>query len=199
MEFLIAFMPIFTLFMGLLQIMVLYSARIMTQHAATRAARTASVVIDDDPRYYDGDERGSLVGPSASAGELALAYRRHMGEGSGPLLMSRRASIEVSAMLALLALTPRDPSGMGDPSGDSIDRRAGYTRAFVDVAILDGRDGSPATEIRDGDVRVRVTYRYPCAIPFAGPLVCGGMSNETVAEATLHNHRADYPYLGPSE
>jgi hypothetical protein len=198
-EFLIAFMPIFTLFMGLLQIMVLYSARIMTQHAATRAARTASVVIDDDPRYYGGEDRGSLAGPSASASERAAAYRRHMGEGVGPVLMSRRASIEVSAMLALLAITPRDPSGMGEPAGDSVDRRAVYTRSFVDVEILEGRSGPPATQIGDEDFRVRVIYRYPCAIPFAGPLVCGGMSNETVAEAILHNHRADYPYREPSE
>jgi len=194
-EFLLAFMPILLLFLGLLQITVLYSARVLTQHAANRAARTASVVIDDDPGYYLGEERGFLAGPPASASQLARAYRRHMGAGSGPVLASRRATIELSALLALLAVTPRDPTGTGDVGGDGVDRRAGFTRDFVDVDVLRAADGSPATVVGDEDVRVRVTFRYPCAIPVAGPMVCGGSDNETVAEATRRNHRADYPYL----
>lgn len=192
-EFLLAFLPIFTLFMGLLQIIVLYGARVMTQHAATRAARTASVVIDDDPAYYLGEERGFVGGQRASAEDLARSYRRHLGIDSGSVVTTRRAAVEISAMLALLAITPRDPSGRGNPSGDSIDARARTTREHVDVEVMSS-SSVPISLVEDQDVRVRVTFRYPCAIPFAGPLVCGGMTNETIAEATLHNHRADYPY-----
>lgn len=195
-EFLLAFMPILTLFLGLLQIMVLYSARVLTQHAATRAARTASVVVDDDPAYYDGEPRGFVSGPPATAAQLARAYRRHMGSGAGPVIASRRATIELSAMLALLAVTPRDPSGGGDGSGDSLDNRSRLTREFVSVDILHARDNAPATTLASEDIKVRVTFRYPCAVPFAGAIVCDRMRDETVAEATLHNHRADYPYLG---
>jgi hypothetical protein len=193
-EFLLAFMPIFTLFMGLLQIAVLYAARIATEHAAARGARSAAVVLDDDPAYYAGEERGFVGGRPASAGELAQAYRRHTGGASGMGVSSRRAAIEIAAMLALVGITPRDPSGGGDGAGDSLERRADHTRRYVRVAIL-GADGRPATTMGDEDVRVRVTFDYPCAIPFAGPLVCGGMTSEIVAEARLHNHAAAYPYM----
>ena len=84
----------------------------------------------------------------------------------------------------LLAITPRDPSGRGNPSGDSIDARARTTREHVDVEVMSS-SSVPISLVEDQDVRVRVTFRYPCAIPFAGPLVCGGMTNETIAEATL--------------
>lgn len=194
-EVLLAFLPLFTLFMGLLQISILYSVRLLTQHAATRAARTASVVLDDDPRWYAGEERGAVTGAHVAAAELAQAYRRHAGAGSGAWPMSRRATIETSAMLPLLATMPRDPTGQGRADEVSLTERAANLRERVRVEILHAATGGGAVRVGDEDVRVRVTFAYPCAIPFAGRLVCSGGRSTVVAEATLHNHRAEYPYL----
>jgi hypothetical protein len=54
-EFLIAFLPVFTFFLCLIQLGLLFAVREVTEHAATTAARAAAVVIGDDPKRY-GDE-----------------------------------------------------------------------------------------------------------------------------------------------
>ena len=58
-EFLLAFVPLFTLFLGIAQLVLLWGGRLVVGHAASRAARTASVVLDDDPRYYDHEPRNA--------------------------------------------------------------------------------------------------------------------------------------------
>lgn len=54
-EFLLAFLPTFLLFLGLIQSGLLFTARLFVDHAATNAARAAAVVIGDDPKRYDGE------------------------------------------------------------------------------------------------------------------------------------------------
>lgn len=56
-EFLIAIMPIFVLFLGIVQYALLSVAQLVVQHAAVAGVRAASVVLDDDPALYDGAER----------------------------------------------------------------------------------------------------------------------------------------------
>lgn len=51
-EFLIVLMPVFVLFLGLLQLSLLFSAKLLVEHAATEGARAAAVVFGDDPRSY---------------------------------------------------------------------------------------------------------------------------------------------------
>ena len=52
-EFLIAFLPVYTFFLCLIQLALLFAVRLVTEHAAVDAARAAAVVIGDDPRRYD--------------------------------------------------------------------------------------------------------------------------------------------------
>ncbi len=67
-EFLIAFFPIFTFFLGLIQLADLHQANIVTHHAAVMAVRTAIVVLPDDGQYYnntapnhfDGERRDAI-------------------------------------------------------------------------------------------------------------------------------------------
>src|SRR4051812_13001323 len=54
-EFLIAFLPVFTFFLCLLQLGLLFAVRLVVEHAATNGARAAAVIIGDDPHTY-GDE-----------------------------------------------------------------------------------------------------------------------------------------------
>ena len=51
-EFLIAFLPVFTFFLCLLQLGLLFAVRLVVEHAATNGARAAAVIIGDDPKRY---------------------------------------------------------------------------------------------------------------------------------------------------
>src|ERR1041384_1379951 len=51
-EFLIAFLPVQVFFLCVMQSAILYSVRLVTEHAALNAARAAAVVIGDDPAQY---------------------------------------------------------------------------------------------------------------------------------------------------
>jgi hypothetical protein len=53
-EFLIAFLPIFVLFLSLTQLVLIELANLVAKHAAVTAARAAMVVLPDDPGQYGG-------------------------------------------------------------------------------------------------------------------------------------------------
>ena len=54
-EFLIAFLPLFVMFMSLVQLAFVVVANIATKNAAVAAVRAAVVVLPDDPAFYDGE------------------------------------------------------------------------------------------------------------------------------------------------
>jgi len=60
-EFLIAFLPVYTFFLCLLQLALLFAVRLVTEHAAENAARAAAVVIGDDPKRYNGEKINRLT------------------------------------------------------------------------------------------------------------------------------------------
>lgn len=66
-EFLFAFVPLFLLFLGICQLALLHTARLIVQHAAFAAARSAIVVLHESPDSYDGAERGHLSRGRADA------------------------------------------------------------------------------------------------------------------------------------
>jgi Flp pilus assembly protein TadG len=59
-EFLIAFFPLFLLFLALCQLALIGSAEAIVRHAAYAAIRSAIVTLEDDPERFDGADRGSL-------------------------------------------------------------------------------------------------------------------------------------------
>jgi len=61
-ETLIAFVPLFTLFLGIVQYALLAAAQLVIHHAAVAGVRSASVVLDDDPARYERTERLSIAG-----------------------------------------------------------------------------------------------------------------------------------------
>lgn len=52
-EFLIAFLPVFVFFLCLLQLALVFSAKLVVEHAATVSARAAAVVFGDEPGPYN--------------------------------------------------------------------------------------------------------------------------------------------------
>jgi hypothetical protein len=201
-EFLLAFVPIFTLFLGISQLVLLWGGRLVVGHAASRAARAAAVVLDDDPRYYDREPRNAAGGRSLETSDL-LAALAHLGHGGGTTpgarsgVLSRRATIELAAALTVTPLVTRSgaQSVRDNLVRDSLADVAARVRADLDVAI----DGvvPEARTTRDDvaePVTVTVRYRYGCGVPVTRMLVCPGGTKELVGRATLPNHRAALEY-----
>lgn len=74
-EFLIVFLPLFVLFMSLVQFAFVQVANIVTKHAAMSAARAAAVVLPDDPAFYDEVPVNKAAGARRSAIEAAARAR----------------------------------------------------------------------------------------------------------------------------
>ncbi len=60
-EFLIAFFPLLVIFLGICQLALIASARLVVQHAALAAARSAIVVLEDSPDDFGGAGKGKLT------------------------------------------------------------------------------------------------------------------------------------------
>ena len=59
-EFLIVFLPVFTFFLCLLQLALLFTVRLVTEHAALTAARAAAVIIGDETKRYGNEPPNQL-------------------------------------------------------------------------------------------------------------------------------------------
>jgi Flp pilus assembly protein TadG len=74
-EFLIVFLPLFVLFMSLVQFAFVEVANLVTKHAAVTAARAAIVVLPDDPAFYEEVPVNKPTGGRKEAIEAAAKAR----------------------------------------------------------------------------------------------------------------------------
>lgn len=74
-EFLIVFMPIFVMFMSLVQFAFVQTANLVTKHAAVQAARAAIVVLPDDPNFYGNVPVNKVAGDRKTIIEAAARGR----------------------------------------------------------------------------------------------------------------------------
>jgi hypothetical protein len=143
-EFLIAFLPVYVFFLCLLQLAVLFSVRLVTEHAAISAARAAAVVLAErNPRRYGAEKPHSF---SSSNGPRHDAIRN----------------------AALLSLSPFILNGFIDtvtvsfPAGD---RPLGSAqRGNLKV--------SPMSDHKVPKVRVRLEVEALCRIGIANLIAC---------------------------
>ncbi|MFN9809219.1 MAG: TadE/TadG family type IV pilus assembly protein, partial [Deltaproteobacteria bacterium] len=113
-EFILSFIPLLFMFLGILQMGMLYAASLAVQHAAVTATRAAAVVLDDDPQNYGGQERLTTVGEESggAAEEEALGGLFGGAGGGGGALgggesgSARHATIRYAAMVPLIPVTP---------------------------------------------------------------------------------------------
>lgn len=87
-EFLIVFLPLFVLFMSLVQLAFVSVANLVTKHAAVTACRAAIVVLPDDPAFY-GNVPVNKVDGERKAAILAAARTRLMAVSTFPLVELR--------------------------------------------------------------------------------------------------------------
>ena len=185
-EFLVVILPFLILILGIIQLVMLYVAATLTQHAADQAVRAAVVVLDDDPRFYGGAPRNSLHG-GALASDPVDDYLERLGFGgdrSGTVTGSARLqAIRGAASMALLPIsppvTPSEKSSVDDVlGGGRPESHAGgsarYNRAAVAVTFptLPGASVLRDRFDIDDDVTVRVTYLYHCGVPLARYVIC---------------------------
>lgn len=199
-EFLLAFIPLFFLFLGMVQMGLMYGADLAVRHAAVNAARAAMVVIDDDPQGYDGEGRRSFESDGNRRDTVVRRVIEAMiGGGSSPVsrppsIDSQRFSdIHSAASVPLLPFAPfidvRNLSDMGNENvlraiGTVPEGRAAFGLVYNESALNVtfprepvSREFRTSWDAPDDDgvstaVTARVTYLFHCAVPLVNRLMC---------------------------
>lgn len=176
-EFLLAFLPVQIFFLCLIQSAILYTVRLVTEHAAITAARAAAVVLADkkDQKLYGNDDVHT------------------MAEGTG----GRREVIRNAAIMTMAPLILKGVVTSVDVFFPPADRPNGEqpngTLKF-----------QPMHENTVTKLRVRVEVDAACRIGFASQIVCngwlqsigGGQVNKLLLPTRKVKAEAIYPYQG---
>ncbi len=156
-EFLLAFFPLLILFFSVCQLALIASARLVVEHAAQSAVRSAIVILDEPPGAFGGAPRGDLsqgqIGPDSSAeallaalgvniqvpggastvGGALAAVGNVIGGAGGEQAGARMDPIRTAAYFPLLALAPRPSTLLGSDAqslGDSLPEGFGGRMQF---------------------------------------------------------------------
>jgi len=190
-EFLIAFVPLWLFFLCVVQLALVARASLMVKHAADSAARSAAVVLPDDPAEYGGEPKMSLDRNSLAMDDLVAAMNQ-LSESlrrSSPNSLTSALSTDAFAnvgrsrlntirLAAYVALAPLAPGHIGIDSRPSLRNAIGDKRGplsslayhpFALSVTFPGLNGSVAS---GPEITVRVTYAYQCSVPLARRLLC---------------------------
>jgi len=204
-EFLVVFPIVLMFFLALIQLSLLFVARLSVHHAATRAARSAVVVIPDDPAHYSGghgDEPAYALDPDTtsdssslidgfSALGLLLSFG-HSDDGSLRLNTIRTAAYVPMIPLApdmLWLIAPHREETLGRAFEAGISRLSGIVYAKGATAVtFYNNPGDPASDMiwtfdRRQALTTRVTYLYYCPIPLVKQWICtdiGGLALDSI-------------------
>jgi hypothetical protein len=190
-ELLLVFLPVFMLFLAVLQLGFVYTGRLVVQHAATRAARAAVVIIDDDPSHYGGAARGRLDLDGVTGSRSPVdAFMAGAGFGGAAVVSggARFRDIKSAAAIPLLAIAPIAAALDSEDSvrtaiGTGAGRAATGAERYNDAATavsFPTAPGAPGvrTSFRPDDmVTVRVTYLFHCSIPLVPVLMCDSIGD----------------------
>lgn len=200
-EFLVVFMPVFFLFLGMIQIGLMFSAKMVVQHAADAACRSAIVIIPDDPIFYSGEETPKNELSFGTTGEAGDTLNQildlvetltgtsgipRIGASTGD---KRLNSIRIAAFRPLMGIAPSLGQQWDAEGSDSIRQAIGdnslerffYSMLYNVYAVgitfpsapsADDAQNSGTQNFSDGNLTTRVTYMYHCAMPFAAQLMC---------------------------
>jgi hypothetical protein len=204
-EFLMAFTPVFVLFLGAVQLGLLTGTKLAVEHAAVVGARAAMVIFEDHPDGYGGEPRRQIAAPSGAALSNPMT---NLVAPAGSL--SRADSVRQAVALVLAPFAPQ-PSGstFGFGRGDLVGAVSGwlarlvfglteYPRLGLAVTFPTGPE-SPvlARESIDGaEVTVRVTYLAACVVPLAARLVCGASSRDLAKALEPSRAGPPIPFVG---
>jgi len=192
LEFLIAFVPVWAFFLAVVQLAFLAHADLLVKHSADAAARSAIVVLPDDPNEYGGEPEmsidrnpvteadissvldliGAILGASTDPIAVAAALSEHTLANLG------RSRLNVIRLAAHVPLMPLAPVDVGHDAQPSIAKAIGgarkllsalYYQPFALAVTFPGLEGGAAV---DPEITVRVTYAYQCTVPLARQILC---------------------------
>lgn len=146
-EFLIAFLPVYIFFLCLVQLGLVFTARLVTEHAALNGARALAVVGGDEPKRYDDEKLNRLL----HDGKRQRAVRSAVLLTMAPLILN-------GVVQSVTVLYPRPDEPDGQTQTGTIELTA-------------------MGENSVSKVRVRVHAEAACRLALAGPIACGVMTN----------------------
>jgi hypothetical protein len=170
-EFLIAFLPVQVFFLCLIQSAILYSVRLLTEHAAVNGARAAAVVIGDNRALYANEVENTLP-------------------ESGKRLDDVRDAV-------LLTLAPMILNGLIQSVDVSFPDPAQTDGRPRPMPIRFNPMGPQSVE----KVRVHVRVESACRIGFASMIVCPSFAAELtgfLVPTRTVRAEAIFPYQGAS-
>lgn len=205
-EFLLAFLPLFFIFLTLCQLALLVAGKLVVSHAAFTGARSAIVVLDDHPAQYRDAPRGMLSDTKAAkpADETAVLARALGALGGTPAAApsqgsepdpraqqgARMQAIRSAALRPLVSIAPSADAFFGGREAtiaDSLRRDKSAVGAFARVyveaaAVVTVHSGPGKSELasepilNNEPVTLRVTYLQLCAIPVVRVLICSSLT-----------------------
>ncbi|CAN5856355.1 hypothetical protein BH11MYX4_BH11MYX4_47420 [soil metagenome] len=126
-EFLIAFMPVFVFFLCLLQLALLFSAKLVVEHAAVAGSRSAAVVFGDEPGPYHE--------PSAQPNVMSKERRKTV---RGAVLIALAPLILDDTVVNVGVSYPPSSGAPGAPEGTPVAglMGSGMVRVRVDATVV---------------------------------------------------------------
>jgi len=165
-EFLIAFLPVFTFFLCLLQLGLLFAVRLVVEHAATNAARAAAVIIGDDLKRYGNEALNKI--------EKKDGNRRYGAIRDAVTLSVAPFILDGTIDSVDLEFPPPD-----QPEA-KVSSRGPYAYAPMDMTSV-------------SKVRVRVIVSANCKIGLANFFTCMSFIEQQAYNAGLSFPRGFYP------
>jgi hypothetical protein len=196
LELLICIIPMWTFFLCLVQLALIAHASLMVRHAADSAARSAVVVLPDDPDEYAGEPKMTVSRNPLVVDDVAVALNRlssflrdpspHSIAGAfseralANLGRSRLNTIRLAAHVPLMPLSPTRGGRVSHASirnaigGEGALLAAFYYQPLAVAVTFPGLNGEVVTE---PEITVRVTYAYQCMVPLARRILCRAFSD----------------------
>jgi hypothetical protein len=212
-EFLLSFFPVFLIFLSVCQLSLLTSAKIVVGQAANQGARSAVVVLEENPEHFDDAERGSLSEGQPNPDESIEALLSALGRDEevetpeppeGRQQGARMTPIRTAAYSPLLALAPHDLAweeegsvhdGVRSGFIESLSFALTYTRAASAISVHDspGSKQLAAEPIQPNrTITLRVNYLFQCSIPLVRSILCKPLSHWVPAS---EDHDEEEPHL----
>ena len=189
LEFLIAFLPLWTFALCIFQLALIAQANLLVRHAADAAARAAAVVLPDDPAEYGGEPEMSVARNRFSSDALggaldAVSSLVRATSTTGGVLSGRalanvgRSRLNTIRLAAHVPLVPLSPLNVGREARPSLRKALRGTRSLVSAAyyqpfaVAVTFPGTSGDFIVGPEVTVRVTYAHQCNVPLARFILC---------------------------
>lgn len=196
LEFLVAFMPVWTFALCVFQLALITRANLMVKHSADAAARSAAVVLPDDPAEYGGEPemsvgRNRITGDdlARALGGLAAALRSPSKRtiaaavSQGVIGNAGRSRLNTIRLAAHVPLMPLAPLDVGIDMRVSLRKALGGPRALASAlyyqpfAVAVTFPDEVGGVVPGPEVTVRVTYAYQCSVPLARRIMCGSFDD----------------------